>query len=62
MYDKGDDFGAKRELEKACGSLVYYLDYRKIAEIGDFENWFKGDKKMDVRQKLAATENLLKSI
>ena len=40
-------------------SLEDYLDFRRCAEYGDFENWYRGDLKTDVKQKLYNTKKLL---
>lgn len=49
----------KTALKAACESLEEYLDYRKCAEYGIFENWYRGELKMNIRQKLYATKELL---
>ncbi len=49
----------KSALNAACESLEEYLKYRKCAEYGIFENWYRGDLKLNVKQKLYATKELL---
>ena len=47
------------KLELACESLEEYLSMRKVAEYGEFENWYRGELKMNVKQKLENTKRLL---
>lgn len=49
----------KQSLRKACQQLEDYLEHRKIAEHGIFENWFRGESKIDVKQLLYNTKRLL---
>ncbi len=49
----------KASLNSACRNLEEYLNYRKCAEYGIFENWYRGDLKMNVKQKLYDTVRLL---
>ncbi len=49
----------KESLRAACQSLENYLEYRKCAEYGIFEHWYRGDLKMDIKQKLYDTKRLL---
>ena len=49
----------KESLREACQCLEKYLEYRKCAEYGIFENWYRGDLKMDIKQKLYDTKRLL---
>lgn len=56
---EGSSEQMKKSLYAACESLEAYLDYRKCAEYGIFENWYRGDLKMDVKQRLYATRSLL---
>ena len=51
--------GMKRLLNEACDALTEYLEYRKCAEYGEFENWYRGEIKLDVKQKLYDTQRLL---
>ncbi len=46
-------------LNAAAQSLEEYLKYRKRAEYGIFENWYRGDLKMNVKQHLYNTKRLL---
>lgn len=49
----------KASLTAACESLEAYLNYRKCAEYGIFESWYRGDLKMNVKQRLYDTKRLL---
>ncbi len=49
----------KKSLKLACENLEEYLQYRKCAEYGAFENWYRGDLKMNIKQRLADTRRLL---
>ena len=49
----------KDSLNKASESLERLLEYRKCAEYGIFENWYRGDTKMNVKQHLYDTRRLL---
>ena len=46
-------------LNAAAQSLEEYLKYRKRAEYEIFENWYRGDLKMNVKQHLYNTKRLL---
>ena len=46
-------------VEKACESLEKLLSQRKCAEYGIFRNWYRGDLKMNIKQKLYDTRSLL---
>ena len=54
---QSEDF--KASLNKACESLEKLLEHRKCAEYGIFENWYRGDTKMNVKQHLYDTRRLL---
>ena len=58
-YDEGDVKGFVKSLEKACASLEFNLEFRKNAEYGDFENWYRGEILSDVKRLLHATNRLL---
>ena len=45
----------KNALRAAAESLEDYLSFRKCAEYGVFENWYRGDLKMNVKQHLYDT-------
>lgn len=55
----GNSEQMKKLLYAACENLETYLDYRKCAEYGKFKNWYRGDLKMEVKQRLYATRRLL---
>lgn len=57
--DVQDGERMRESLQKACQSLNHYLEYRKCAEYGIFENWYRGDLKMNIKQKLYDTKRLL---
>lgn len=44
---------------EACGYLFDYLDYRKCAEYGEFRNWYRGDLKMNIKQRLYDTLKII---
>lgn len=44
-----------KSLKAAARYLGEYLEYRKCAEYGKFENWYRGDLKMNVKQRLYDT-------
>ncbi len=58
-YEKHDDGEAVRSLTSAREALAAYLTYRKCAEYGEFENWYRGDTKLNIPQLLADTDFLL---
>ena len=49
----------KSALNAASESLEEYLAYRKCAEVGAFENWYRGDLKMNIVQRLFDTRRRL---
>ncbi len=58
-YDGGDASGFVNSLEKGCASLEIHLEYRKNAEYGEFENWYRGEILSDVKRLLHATKRLM---
>jgi len=58
-YDSNDNENMRSTLDKACESLDEYLSLRKCAEYGDFEHWYRGELKMDVKQRLYDSRRLL---
>lgn len=44
-----------KSLKAAARYLGEYLEYRKCAEYGKFENRYRGDLKMNVKQRLYDT-------
>jgi hypothetical protein len=58
-YDANDGEVFKTKLNSACEVLHEYLIYRKVAEYENFENWYRGDLKMDVAQLYLSTKKLL---
>lgn len=57
--DRMDSAGMIASLKNACRSLEEYLRYRTCAEYGEFAHWFRGDTKMNVKQRLFDTCTLL---
>ncbi len=58
-YDLGDASGFVKSLERGCKSLEFHLEYRKNAEYGEFENWYRGEILSDVKRLLHATKRLM---
>ncbi len=58
-YFENNSEQVKALLDDACQSLEEYLKYRKCAEYGVFDNWYRGDTKMNVWQRLYDTRRLL---
>lgn len=58
-YDKDESQEMQTLLQNACDCLEEYLVLRKFAEYGEFDNWYRGDLKMNVKQKLDITKKLL---
>jgi len=57
--DRYDGENMKKSLKTAAGYLYEYLDFRRCAEYGDFENWYRGELKMDIKGRLFDTLRLL---
>ena len=49
----------RTQLNAACEGLEEYLSLRTCAEYGDFKNWYRGELKMNVKQRLYDTRQLL---
>ncbi len=49
----------KAAIKLACGALEEYLEMRKIAEYGEFANWYRGERKFNIQNKLLDTKSLL---
>jgi len=58
-YDMCESEKMRDSLNAACESLEEYLSYRKCAEYGIFENWYRGEIKMNIKQNLFNTKMLL---
>ena len=58
-YDQKDSETMQKFLRDACESLEEYLSARTCAEYGEFKNWYRGDIKINVKQKLFNTRQLL---
>ena len=58
-YDSYDSEKMKASLNAACRSIEEYLCYRKCAEYMNFKDWYRGDLKINVKQKLYDTKRLL---
>lgn len=50
---------SKESLKLAIDALEEYLKMRKCAEYGEFENWYRGEFKFNVKNKLCDTKALL---
>jgi hypothetical protein len=46
-------------LRKAADEVKNILEYRKCAGSNDFENWYRGDTKLDIPRLLREIENLI---
>ncbi len=57
--DERNGENMKKSIREACGYLFDYLDYRKCAEYGEFKNWYRGDLKMNVKQRLYDTLKII---
>lgn len=59
-YDRREQSDNVTELlERACQCLEELLEYRKRAEYGIFENWYRGEIKINIKNCLACTLRLL---
>ena len=58
-YDTYESEKMRASLNAACEELEEYLCYRKCAEYGIFENWYRGELKMNIKQNLFNTRMLL---
>ena len=54
--EKGADAECVDLLRKASDYLKDLFEYRKVAEFGDFENWYRGDTKLDLPRLLREIE------
>ena len=61
-YDEGDLEQTKEKFNEACNSLEEYLSLRKCAEYGEFENWYRGETKVNVAKRLLDTRTILEKI
>lgn len=62
LRDNGDKIKAKSLIEEGISTLEDYLLLRKCAEVEKFENWYLGEIKINVKQKLNTTKSLLELI
>lgn len=58
-YDKNDVQGYVALVEKAAECLEFNLKFRKNAEYGEFENWYRGEILSDVKKLLSLTNRLI---
>ena len=61
-YDAKNIEETEHSIKEACKALEEYLHIRKCAEYGDFENWYRGDIKLNVNDVLYCTRWILKRI
>ena len=59
FYDEGNASEFIKSMEKACNSLEFNLEYRKNAEYGMFENWYRGEILSDVKRLLNLTKRFI---
>ena len=57
--DRGDRLAAQIRIGDACKNLEEYISLRKCAEYGEFANWYRGEKKLNIQKRLIATRRLL---
>ena len=57
--DGADGENMKKSILEASGYLFDYLKYRKCAEYGEFKNWYRGDLKMNIKQRLYDTLKII---
>ena len=57
--DEADGENMKKSILEASGYLFDYLKYRKCAEYGEFKNWYRGDLKMNIKQRLYDTLKII---
>lgn len=58
-YKSGDNGEYETCVKKACESMGELLEFRKCAEYGVFENWYRGDIKMKLWDAFEKTKELL---
>ncbi len=61
-YHSGNQEDAENALRRACLSLESYLEARTLSEYGPFKNWYRGETKLNVREKLLLTHELLDKV
>lgn len=52
----------KEKLKQAAEHINDILEYRKCAEYGDFENWYRGDTKLKTANLITLTQQLIEKI
>lgn len=60
-YDKDDKQEYTAKVKTAIESLERLVEFRKCAEYGVFQNWYRGDDKMTIKKALEKTKGLLKT-
>ena len=58
-YDENNVSEYVNLIEKACASLEFHLEFRKNAEYGIFENWYRGELLSNVKHLLSVTNRLI---
>jgi hypothetical protein len=61
-YQSGNTEETETALKHACLSLEDYLNARTRSEYGSFKNWYRGENKMNVRERLLCTRKLLDKV
>lgn len=61
-HDGGDDKLCIEKLGLAANEMRELLEYRKCAERGDFENWYRGDTKLDLPRLLREIEERIAAL
>ena len=54
--DSGDKCECVALMRRSADTVRNIIEYRKKAEDGDFENWYRGDTKLDIPRLLREIE------
>ena len=58
FMDAEDEQGLDRAFDEACAAFDAIIEKRRILELGEWENWHRGDKKIDVARWRAEIEKI----
>jgi hypothetical protein len=58
-HNQSDKENMRKSLQNAVASLDEYLSLRKCAEYGIFQDWYRGEVKMNVENRLMQTKDFL---